>query len=282
LITPQWLVGPYSPVAKYDPEAKLSTPVGPESIENCPGLIWSAQGQIAMSAADKSGVAEPEESVIRDGKTADAEESGIRGWYRGDLNGAYQEWREGGKPEDPKHPLTEKLLSEARLYAGRMTQKVKRLTGRTRALANAANEKSIQRAMTLHDPNRAGGASFTTYLKNAVKHNIWDQLHRPKKPTLQKILLFLHNGDREVAHWWIDEERARWEETKKGLELVTRPSNIAFEDRPLAHWLLDQNLKTRITWRHVLRRFPDYKTEDTAGRALRRVKKAIEARFYRP
>jgi hypothetical protein len=235
-----------------------------------------------MSVADKDGVAEPEKSVIRGVETSDAEEWSLPAWYRGDLNGAYQKWREGGKPEDPTHPLTKKLLSEARLYAGRMTQKVRRLNGGTQVLVNAANEKSIQRAMTLHDPNREGGASFTTYLKNAVKHNIWDQLRRPKKPTLQKILLFLHNGDRAVAHWWIDEERDGWEETKNGLELVTRPSNMAFEDRPLAHWLLDQNLKTRITWRHVLRRFPEYKTEDTAGRALRRVKKAIEAGFHRP
>lgn len=235
-----------------------------------------------MSGADKGSVAEPEETVIRDGKTADADDPSTRAWYRGDLNGAYKEWREGGKPENPTHPLTKKLLSEARLYAGRMTQKVRRLNSATRALVNAANEKSIQRSMALHDPNREGGASFTTYLKNAVKHNLWDQLQRPKKPTHQKVLLCAHNGDREVAHWWIDEEKDGWEETKNGLELVTRPSNIAFEDRPLAHWLLDQNLKTKVTWRHVLRRFPEHKTEDTAGRALRRVKKAIEkAGFYR-
>lgn len=236
-----------------------------------------------MSAADKGGVAEPEQSVIQEGKTADADAPSTRGWYRGDLKTAYQKWREGGKPEDPTHPLTKKLLSEAHLYADRMTQKVRRLNKGSRALVRAANKKSILRAMTLYDPNRDGGASFTTYLKNAVKHNLWDQLHRPKKPTLQRKLLHLHNGDKEVAHWWIDEEKDGWEETKDGLELVTRPSNIAFEDRPLAHWLLDQNLKNKVTWRHVLGRFPEYKSEDTAGRALKRVKKAIEkALCYQP
>jgi DNA-directed RNA polymerase specialized sigma24 family protein len=163
-----------------------------------------------------------------------------------------------------------------------MTQKVRRLNNATRALVNAANEKSILRAMALHDPNREGGASFTTYLKNAVKHNLWDQLRRPKKPTHQKILLLAHNGDLEAAHWWIDEETEGWEETKSGLEHVTRPKHIALKDRPLAHWLLDQHRSAKITWRHVLRRFPEYKTEDTAGRALRRVRGAIEkGRFYR-
>src|SRR5208282_2466743 len=92
-----------------------------------------------------------------------------------------------------------------------------------------------------------------------------------------------HSGDIAVAHWWIDEDRAEWQETKNGLELVPRPSHFAPNDRPLAHWLLDQDLETKLTWRHVLSEFPDYKTEDTAGRALRRVKEAIEkAGFYRP
>ncbi len=240
-----------------------------------------------MSAADKGGVAEPEESVIQEGKTADAEESGIRGWYRGDLNGAYQEWQKGGKPDDPTHPLTEKLLSEARLFADRMFSKhIKSYHvlwhDDSRVRIEEANEKSIQRAMVLHDHSREGGASFTTYVRKAVFNNVRDEFRRLLNPTHQKELLRGHNGDIVVAHWWIDEDRAEWEETKNGLELVPRPSHFAPQDRPLAHWLLDQNLEIKITWRHVLSQFPGY-TEDTAGRALRRVKKAIErAGFYRP
>ncbi len=239
-----------------------------------------------MSAADKGGVAEPE-GAIRDGKTADAENPGIRGWYRGDLNGAYQNWREGGKPEDPTNPLTKKLLSEARLFADRMFSKdIKSYHvlyyDDSRVRIEEANEKSIQRAMALHDHSREGGASFTTYVRKAVFNNVREEFRRLLNPTHQKELLRAHNGDIEAAHWWIDQERQEWEDTKNGLDLVTY-SHVAQEDRPLAHWLLDQDLETKITWRNVLRRFPDYKTEDTAGRALRRVKKVIEkAGFYRP
>ena len=240
-----------------------------------------------MSEADESGVAEPEESVVRDGKTADAENPSIRGWYRGDLNAAYQEWREGGKPEDPMHPLTEKLLSEARLFAGRMFSKdIKSYHvlsyDETRVRIEAANEKSIQRAMALHDHSRDGGASFTTYVRKAVSNNVREEFRRLLNPTHQKELLRAHNGDIAAAHWWIDEERRECEDTKNGLELITY-SHFIPKDRPLAHWLLDQNLEIKITWRHVLDEFPDYQTEDTAGRALRRVKRAIEkAGFYRP
>jgi hypothetical protein len=106
-----------------------------------------------VSEADKSGVAEPEESVIREGQTADAEESGIRGWYRGDLNGAYQEWREGGKPQDPAHPLTKKLLYQADLFAGRMFSKHIQSYhvlwyDDSRVRVEQANERSIQRAIS--------------------------------------------------------------------------------------------------------------------------------------
>jgi hypothetical protein len=270
---PQWLVAPYSPVAQYDPEAKLSTPVGPEPIENSSGACLALPGATAMSAADKSGVAEPEESVIREGQTADAENPSIRGWYRGDLNGAYQEWREGGKPQDPAHPLTEKLLFQARLFAGRMFSKhIKSYHvlwyDDSRVRVEQANEKSIQRAMALHDHNRESGASFTTYVRKAVYNNVREEFRRLLNPTHQKELLRAHNGDIAVAHWWIDEKH---------------PSHFAPQDRPLAHWLLDQNLEIKLTWRQVLGEFPGYKTEDTAGRALRRVKKAIEkAGFYRP
>lgn len=241
-----------------------------------------------MSAADKGGVAEPEESVIQEGKTADADAPSTRGWYRGDLKTAYQKWREGGKPEDPTHPLTKKLLSEARLFADRMFSKYNQSYhvlwyDESRIRIEEANEKSIQRAMALYDHSREDGASFTTYVRKAVFNNVREEFRRLLNPTHQKELLRAHNGDIEIAHWWIDEDRMEWEETENGLELVPRPSHIAPEDRPLAHWLLDQDLDTKITWRDVLSDFPEYKTEDTAGRALRRVKKAIEkAGFYRP
>jgi hypothetical protein len=163
----------FSPVAQYDPETKLVTTVGSISLENCSGACLVRPGTIAMGKADKSGVTEPEESVIREGKTADTEESGIRGWYRGDLNGAYQEWREGGKPQDATQPVTKKLLSEARLYADRMFSKhIKSYHvlwyDESRVRIEEANERSIQRAMALHDHSREGGASFTTYVRKAV------------------------------------------------------------------------------------------------------------------
>jgi hypothetical protein len=226
----------------------------------------------AMSEGDKSGVAEPEKSVIQGEEASEAAEPSLRARYRGDLNGAYQIWREGGKPEDPAHPLTEKLLSEASLFANRMFSKAVKSNhvlwyDDSRARIEEANEKSIQRAMALHDHNRDGGASFTTYIRKAVHNNIRQEFRRLLNPTHQKELLRAHNGDIVVAHWWIDEER---------------PPHFHPKDRPLAHWLLDQDLETKITWRHVLSEFPGYKTEDTAGRALRRVKKAIErAGFYR-
>jgi hypothetical protein len=241
---------------------------------------------IAMSATDKDGVAEPEKSVIRGVETSDAEEWSLPAWYRGDLNGAYQKWREGGKPEDPTHPLTKKLLSEARLFVHRMFSKDIRSYhvlwyDESRVRIEEANEKSIQRAMALHDHSREGRASFTTYIRKAVANNVREEFRRLLNPTHQKELLRAHNGDIAAAHWWIDEERREWEDTKNGLEFITY-SHFTPKDRPLAHWLLDQNLEIKITWRHVLDEFPDHQTEDTAGRALRRVKKAIEAGFHRP
>lgn len=136
--------------------------------------------------------------------------------------------------------------------------------------------------MHLYDPQRESTASFTTYIKTACLNNIRDESRRVKNPTHQKELLRAHNGDREMAHWWIDEDRTEWEDTKNGLDLVTRPVNVDYKDRPLAHWLLSQDPDTKVKWRDVLRQFPDYENEDKAGRALKRVKKAVEkAGFYR-
>jgi hypothetical protein len=203
----------------------------------------------------------------------------VPNWYRGDLNGAYQRWREGGRPADPEHPLTKGLLDEARLFADRSTAKARLRSAHSLARLEVANEKSIQRAMILYDPDRKGAASFTTYIKRSVLNNIRDELRHQKNPKHQAELLRAHNGDRVFAHWWVDEERE--ERDGNSLELVIY-HKVAPTDRPLAHWLLDQDPQTKITWRHVLAAFPDYKTEDTAGRALRRVKKAIEKdRFYR-
>jgi hypothetical protein len=194
--------------------------------------------------------------------------------YRGDLNGAYRDWHKGGRPADPAHPLTKKLLSEANLYADRILRKEvyslclnhnKRTFHGQLSLDRVrdANERSVQRAIELYDPAHKDGASFTTYLKNAIEHNFTDEKRRARKPPHQRELLRAHNGDKEMAHWWIDEE-------------------IAEKDRPLAHWLLEQDPDLTITWRRVLVRFPEYKTEDRAQRALQRVKRAIEkAGFYR-
>jgi hypothetical protein len=238
-----------------------------------------------MISGDNGEMGELEDGSAEDRLAAPAEaHEPIPKWYRGDLNGAYQKWREGGKPEDPAHPLTRELLSEAHLFANRSTQKAR---SSSQALNNdesensisAENEESIQRAMLLYDPDREGAGSFTTYVKRAILNNIRDELRRGKRPTHQAELLRAYNGDREVAHWWIDEETNRgwgddWE------PVISH--NIAPKDRPLAHWLLDQGPNTKITWRQVLSAFPVYKTDDTAGRALKRVKKAIEkARFYR-
>jgi len=241
-----------------------------------------------MISGDNGEMGELEEGSAEDKLAAPAEaHEPIPKWYRGDLNGAYQKWREGGKPEDPDHPLTQELLSEACLFANRSTQKARRSS---QALNNddesenrisAANEESIRRAMMLYDPDREGAGSFTTYVKKAILNNIRDELRRVNNPTHQAELLRAHNGNRDHARWWINQERHEWERIKNDLELVAY-YNIAPKDRPLAHWLLDQDPNTKITWRQVLSAFPVYKTDDTAGRALKRVKKAIEkARFYR-
>lgn len=198
--------------------------------------------------------------------------------YRGDLKGAYQEWHEGGRPEDPTDPLMKKLLDEANLFVGRITSLKYRclvLDGNLAVMADLfnlarveqANEKSIQSALTQYDPNDGRNASFTTYLKKAVLNNFQDELRRTKRPPHQKEFLRAHNGDKFYAHLWIDEEL---------------PRHIAPKDRPLAHWFIDQDPDMTITWWHVLAAFPNYRTESRAGRALRRVKKAIEkAGFYR-
>ncbi len=143
-----------------------------------------------MSEADKGGVAEPEESAIGG---EEIRKSGIPAWYRGDLNGAYQKWREGGKPEDPTHPLTKKLLSEARLFAYRMfckhIQSYYVLScDDSRVRIEEANEESIQRALALYDHNRESGASFTTYVRKVVDNNVQEEFRRLLNPTHQKEL----------------------------------------------------------------------------------------------
>jgi len=123
--------------------------------------------------------------------------------------------------------------------------------------------------MRLYDPNRKE-ASFTSYLRRAITNNIKDIQQRIHNPTHQRALIGACDGSVESAHYWIEDE--------------DRPvGKIAPKDRPLAHWLLERDLDTKITWRHVLAQFPELKNEDGAGRALRRVKKTIEkAGFMRP
>lgn len=199
-------------------------------------------------------------------------------WYRGDLNGAYQKWRESGQSADETLPVTKRLLFEIHLFVSRMMSKAARssrvLNDERLAHIEEANKRDIRQAMLLHDPNRQGGASITTYIKRAVLNNIRDELRRV--PTHQAEFLRAYGGDLEAADSWIDLTRNRREHTKNELKLVRHPVNIDFRDRSLAHWLLRQHPNTKITWRHVLRRFPKYRSEDTAGRALRRVKEAIE------
>jgi len=240
-----------------------------------------------MISGDNGEMGELEEGSAEDKLAAPAEaHEPIPKWYRGDLNGAYQKWREGGKPEDPAHPLTQELLSEAHLFANRSTQKARRSSqdlnnDESEARISTENEESIQRAMMLYDPDREGAGSFTTYVKRSLLNNIRDELRRRRKnPTHQAELLLAHGGDFASAHRWISLKRTMWKRTKNGLRRVTWAINIDFKDQPLAHWLIRQNQTTKVTWRHVLAAFPKYRTEDTAGRALRRVKKAIEK--FRP
>jgi hypothetical protein len=205
------------------------------------------------------------------------EEKLKRGRYRGELNSAYKKWHDGGRPNDPAHPLLKKLLSEADLFVGRM---VARETGKYKKtplddhylkLLESANERDIHRALGQYDPNRQRKSSFTTYLKKAILNNFRDEIRRLKTPTHQAEFLCDFNGDLEAAHLWVDENR----------DIYAR-KHVASEDRPLAHWLLDQDPHLTITWRHVLSAFPKYKTEDTAGRALGRVKKALKQFGYVP
>lgn len=239
-----------------------------------------------MSLGDKVGMVELETSLSRVEQIPHAEEAkpNIGKWHRGDLNGAYQKWRDGGSPADPTHPLLNELMFETRLFVSRMMSKAERssreLNDERLARIENANQRDIQQAMMLHDPNRNGAAFFTTYVKRAVLNNIRDELRRVLT-THQAELLRAHEGDLEAARGWIDLTRTTWKPTKNGLQRVTRAINIEFKDRRVAHWLLRQDPTVKITWRHVVNQFPDY-TEDTAGRVLRRVKKAIEkAGFYR-
>jgi hypothetical protein len=114
-------------------------------------------------------------------------------------------------------------------------------------------------------------------LKNAIYNNISEEYRRVQRPAppQQKLLKF-HNGDRDYAHWWIDEELCEFDGGRPETPLVVVRQNILEKDRALAHWLVEQDPDKKITWRHVLGKFPEYKTEDTAGRALQRVKNAID------
>lgn len=132
--------------------------------------------------------------------------------YIGDLNDAYQKWREGSSPEDARHPLLKELLSEIHLFVSRMMSKAERssrvLNVERLARIEEANTRDIRQALTLHDPNRKGAASITTYIKRAVLNNIRDELRRV--PTHQAELLRAHKGDLDAAHWWIDRYREEW------------------------------------------------------------------------
>jgi hypothetical protein len=243
--------------------------------------MLSGPGMTAMSEGDKSGVAEPEKSVIQGEEASEAAEPSLRGGYRGYLNGAYQKWREGGKPEDPAHPLTEKLLSEAELFMNRMLRKAARdypalIKANSMQRLGEANQKSFQRAITLYDSSRK--ASFTTYLKKAVLNNIRQEFRRLLRPTHQEELLRAWGGDVIAAAWWINYKQTRW--VQGGKKQVTRV-NVKPKDRPIALWMLEHP-HIKITWRHVVSQFPEH-TEDTAGRALKRIKVAVEqAGFYNP
>lgn len=230
--------------------------------------------------ADKS-VAEAEQLP----QVEDAEPA-LPDWYRGQLNDAYREWHEGGRPADPTHPLTTKLLFEAKLFAWRTVKNAVgnyNLYGLVKPLADdrmeGANASTIARCLTKYDPENDRGARFTTYLMKAIMNDVWKEVRRAKKVTLQAALLSAYNGDALAASWWINYERTEWE--AGGDKLVTF-SNIAEKDRPLAHWLLEQDPHTKMTWRHVLSAFPDYRSEDRACRALKRIKRAVEKAFSRP
>jgi hypothetical protein len=208
-----------------------------------------------------------------------------RKWYEGELNRTYKAWRDSGRPEDPDNPLLKELLSEAHLFASRLTRNAQLPPGsdldESFARIQSDNEEDIQKALRGYDPHRLPKASFATYIKKAVLNNILDEVRDLKTPTHQKELLRAFNGYDESAHAWIEEYKDKY--SKKGGGYVQVPGkNIRPEDQSLAHWLVDQAPRQTITWRHVLAAFPNYRTEDTAGRALRRVKKAIEkAGFYK-
>lgn len=58
-------------------------------------------GDKAVTGELKGGLSQDEEGAHAGGDKPTESQS-----YRGDLNGAYQKWREGGQPADPHHPLT--------------------------------------------------------------------------------------------------------------------------------------------------------------------------------
>lgn len=225
----------------------------------------------------KGVVGEPDRAVAVESEEAEPA-------YRGDLNGAYREWREAGAPVEPKHPAFRKFCYEADLFLDRMISKAIRDypdLHDSRARLREANQRSFQRALTRYDQNRST-ASFTTYLKKAGLNNISQEFRHLFRTTHQAEMVRAFGGNRHNAKRWINSEREVSRNTDDGVVESRTLHNVPPRDRPLMLWLLDQDPCVRVTWRQVQAAFPQY-SEDQAGRALRRVKKFIELKgFYKP